>query len=230
MACGACEQSGRTCNGQCTTHPAGAAHQHSAKPTSFGRFSSVFTAPGVRGGLALVRPAGDAEPNDESADDATAKNAAANANDNAARGFALGQQVLGTTSDAIGREQQRAARERELQSREEIARINAQRDRDLARIRADAETQIARNQVPPALDGPRPQLAVLGLDNAPNSTAQNTTPQNVNARPTAQASGGVLDWIKEHPLETAIGATATVIVIGGVAYYVMKSSKKRRKS
>jgi hypothetical protein len=227
MACGACEQTGRTCNGHCGTHAAGAVAL-AERPTAFGAAQRAFTARGLRGGLALVRPAGSA---DEAADEGEAKREAANEQDNASRGFALGGQALGATSDAIAREQQRARQEQELRSREEIARINAQRDRDLARIRADAETQIARTQGQD--NASRPQLAVLGLDNAPNSSAQSTgnqTPQNVNARPAAQASGGVLDWIKEHPLESTMIGVGTLVVIGGVAYYVMKNGKKRRAS
>jgi hypothetical protein len=63
------------------------------------------------------------------------------------------------------------------------------------------------------------QFSVLGVEAA----------QNVSARPaantqTAASENGVLAWVKENPIPTAIGAA---VVIGGIVYLV-KTSKKRR--
>jgi hypothetical protein len=184
-------------------------------PTTFGAFG------GTRAGLRALpthaprfRPAGDAaEPPRTTA----SAPAATNATNTAARedaGLQVGRQVIGTTTDAIAREQERARQEQEQRARERLAEIEAQREIELARIRANAQAALAQRDATTSLAPlPRTEFSVLGVEAA----------QNVNARPAPAADTGVLAWVKENPVPTAIGVA---VVLGGIAYYV-KTSKKR---
>ncbi|MFO0563995.1 MAG: hypothetical protein U0269_38575 [Polyangiales bacterium] len=207
MACGPCAQSGRPCDGTCGHR---AALNVSLAPTSFARFGGTLRPAHT----VVTRPAGDAAPEPEATRTTTADPPREDA------GLQVGRQVISTTTDAIAREQERARQEQEQRARERLAEIEAQRDIELARIRANAQASLAQREASTntsLANPPRTEFTVLGLEAA----------QNVNARPasTAQnADGGVLAWVKENPIPTAIGAA---VVLGGIVYFV-KSSKKRR--
>ena len=210
MPCGPCVQSGRPCDGTCGSHevttlPSGA-------PSSFARFGGTLRPAQT----IATRPAGDvAEPPRTAATATTPPSATTPPAPREDAGLQVGRQVIGTTTDAIAREQERARQEQEQRARERLAEIQAQRDVELARIRANAEAALAQRDANSTLTTPpRAEFTVLGVEAA----------QNVNARPAAAAADtGVLAWVKENPVPTAIGVA---VVLGGIAYYV-KTSKKR---
>lgn len=190
-----------------TTLPSGA-------PSTFGRFGGTLRPAQT----IATRPAGDAAPATSTATAATTNPPAQSQSD---AGLQVGRQVLTGTTDAIAREQERARQEQEQRARERLAEIEAQRDIELARIRANAEASLAQRDPAPAntLAPPRAEYSVLGLEAA----------QNVNARPAANAQPadtGVLAWVKENPVPTAIGAA---VVIGGIVYVVKQSKKRGRR-
>ncbi|MFO0561159.1 MAG: hypothetical protein U0269_24290 [Polyangiales bacterium] len=189
-----------------TTLPSGA-------PSSFARFGGTLRPAQT----IATRPAGDAAPTTSTA--AAPSNPPAQSQPDA--GLQVGRQVISTTTDAIAREQERARQEQEQRARERLAEIEAQRDIELARIRANAEASLAQRDPAPTntLANPRTEYSVLGLEAA----------QNVNARPAANtqsADSGVLAWVKENPVPTAIGAA---VVIGGIVYLVKQSKKRGRR-
>lgn len=211
MSCTACEQAQRPCDGTC-----GPPHAPVPIATTFGAFG------GTRAGRRAhplhaprVRPAGDVAETPRTTNPPAATTAATNTAAREDAGLQVGRQVIGTTTDAIAREQERARQEQEQRARERLAEIQAQRDVELARIRANAEAALAQRDANSTLaTPPRAEFTVLGVEAA----------QNVNARPAAAtADSGVLAWVKEHPVPTAIGVA---VVLGGIAYYV-KTSKKR---
>jgi hypothetical protein len=219
MSCHACQLAQRPCDGTCDTSRVERA------ATTFGTFAKtrLGTRPQPRL-TARTRPAGDAEPAARTTNTAAAtNNAQTPAAQDAARtdaGLQVGRQVLTGTTDTIAREQERARQEQEQRARERLAQIESQREIELARIRANAQSTLAQREAATSTalaPTPRTEFSVLGLEAS----------QNVNARPAANAQSadsGVLAWVKENPVPTAIGAA---IVIGGVVY-LLKQSKKRR--
>lgn len=218
MSCHACQLAQRPCDGTCDTPRVERA------ATTFGAFAKtrLGTRPQPRF-PARTRPAGDAEPAARTTNTAATTAAQTAAAQDAARtdaGLQVGRQVLTGTTDTIAREQERARQEQEQRARERLAQIEAQRDIELARIRANAQATLAQREAATSsalAPAPRTEFSVLGLEAS----------QNVNARPAANAQAadsGVLAWVKENPVPTAIGAA---IVIGGVVY-LLKQSKKRR--
>jgi hypothetical protein len=191
-----------------TTLPSGA-------PSSFGRFGGTLRPAQT----IATRPAGDAAPAPSTTAATSTPPATPPPPPPPDAGLQVGRQVISGTTDAIAREQERARQEQEQRARERLAQIESQREIELARIRANAEASLAQRDAANAntLAPPRAEYSVLGLEAA----------QNVNARPTATAqtaNTGVLAWVKENPVPTAIGVA---VVIGG-AVYLLKQSKKRR--
>ncbi len=208
MACGPCVQSGRPCDGTCGSHAV--TTLPSASPSSFARFGGTLRPAHT----IATRPAGDAAETPRTTVPAPAATTATNTAAREDAGLQVGRQVIGTTTDAIAREQERARQEQEQRARERLAEIEAQREIELARIRANAQAALAQRDATTSLAPlPRTEFSVLGVEAA----------QNVNARPAAAADTGVLAWVKENPVPTAIGVA---VVLGGIAYYV-KTSKKR---
>jgi hypothetical protein len=176
----------------------------SASPSSFARFGGTLRPAHT----IATRPAGDAAETPRTTANAPAATPPPDA------GLQVGRQVLTGTTDAIAREQERARQEQEQRARERLAEIEAQREIELARIRANAQAALAQRDATTSLAPvPRTEFSVLGVEAA----------QNVNARPAPAADTGVLAWVKDNPVPTAIGVA---VVLGGIAYYV-KTSKKR---
>ncbi|MDP3273877.1 MAG: hypothetical protein Q8Q09_01690 [Deltaproteobacteria bacterium] len=200
MSCAPCAERGAVCGGECASP---------ARPiaTTFGAATRLFAGPGLRGGLA-VRPAGDAA-SDEAARLAAERAASARAAELAA-GVQLGTQTLSGANDALAREQRRAQSELESRTQERIAELNANRDIELARIRATAA-------MTPATSPGAPEFSVLGL--------ASTQGQVVNASPVAAQPAGVMGWIRENPVMVGIGVAG----VAAAAYFVLRGTTKGRR-
>ncbi|MDP3274734.1 MAG: hypothetical protein Q8Q09_06020 [Deltaproteobacteria bacterium] len=173
------------------------------------------TAPGLRGGLAVVRPAGDAASDERARLEAIAAAERARIAALQQAGIQAGTTLLQEGGNAFEREQNRALQEQRDRAQLELERLRTDRDIELERIRRGSGVEMNGSNF---LDGRAP----------PSPGALFTTTQTLAAAPTLApttpaAPTGVLGWMRANPVVTGIG----VLGAAAVAYYAFAPKTKR---